>query len=257
MTLPSSPPELYLQNIHLPFFYFPVYLPLLCPYLTCSPVLYSLAHFEPLSLSSCHPGKQNTVAMETAYREEREAAYETSSVETEAYIWPFPVCGLGGGFKPSMNIVPLFPVWETTRQMEWQTEWERERGTMKGNDRRRDVCSLLWFILTIRSGRNCLVIDRPVLSLLHNNIHYSWLYTSTLSLWLWLTPLKNTQRNPLHHGYSRCSSKPWGQHSAAEYWSAHEYELNRMSVIDLKRGASSLEQMMVDDGGSYFGVRGC
>lgn len=33
-------------------------------------------------------------------REERrgEAACETSREETEAYIWPFPVCGLGGRF---------------------------------------------------------------------------------------------------------------------------------------------------------------
>lgn len=31
--------------------------------------------------------------------ERRESAYETSSVETEAYIWPFPVGGLGGGFN--------------------------------------------------------------------------------------------------------------------------------------------------------------
>lgn len=49
-----------------------VYLPLLCPYLTSSPVLYSLSHSELLSLPSCHRGKQNTVAMETAHREERQ-----------------------------------------------------------------------------------------------------------------------------------------------------------------------------------------
>ena len=73
-------------------------------YLSCAlishPALSStrfLSHFELLSLSSCHRGKQNTVAMETAHREERgEAAYETSRAETEAYIWPVPVCGLGG-----------------------------------------------------------------------------------------------------------------------------------------------------------------
>lgn len=39
----DDPPVLYLQNILLLLFYSLVYLPLLCPYLTSSPVLYSLS----------------------------------------------------------------------------------------------------------------------------------------------------------------------------------------------------------------------
>lgn len=46
--------------------------------------------------------------------ESRETAYVTSSVETEAYIWPFPVSGLGERqVQPSMNIVSLSCDYET------------------------------------------------------------------------------------------------------------------------------------------------
>lgn len=44
--------------------------------------------------------------------ERREAAYETSSVQTKAYIRPFPVCVLRGGFNLSMSIVSHFPLWK-------------------------------------------------------------------------------------------------------------------------------------------------
>lgn len=150
-----------------------VYLPLLCPYLTSSPVLYSLSHFGLLSLSSCHRGKQNTVAMETAHREERgEAAYETSSVETEAYIWPFPVCGLGGRFNLLWTLCLSFPVWKTTRQTEWQrVRKSRGKGNKEMVRKVYGVCS----ILIITFGRNCLVIVRPssFLPVAQHNTHYS------------------------------------------------------------------------------------
>lgn len=76
----------FIQAQHSSALYVParlVYLLLLWPYLTSSESLF----FNPY-LSRCHRGKQNAVAVETT---SREAVYETSSVQTEAYIWPFPV----------------------------------------------------------------------------------------------------------------------------------------------------------------------
>lgn len=44
-----------------------------CPYLTPSP---AFSFWTPISLSSCHWGKQNTVAVETAHREERGSLWD-------------------------------------------------------------------------------------------------------------------------------------------------------------------------------------
>lgn len=153
-------------------------LPLLCPYLTSSPVLYLLSHFAPYLFLLAGKGNKMLLLWKLL-TERREAAYETSSVETGAYIWPFPVCGPGGAVQPSMNIVSLFPVWKTTRQMEWQTERERqrdrEREKGKQRDRKKDVWRLVGLILVIRFGRNCLVIVRPssFRPVAQYDIHYS------------------------------------------------------------------------------------
>lgn len=100
-----------------------------------------------LSLFSCHRGKQNTVAMETAHRERarREAAYETSSVETEAYIWPHPVWWV----QPSMNIVFLSFLRETLRGR-WsdrQSEkmiWKQREREREGNEGMRRKMHGVW-----------------------------------------------------------------------------------------------------------------
>lgn len=91
----ADDPALFPKHPSALLFSHPAYLLLLCPYLTFSPVVYSLSHFQLLSLSSCHRGKQ-VLLLWKLLSERREAAYETSSMETEAYIWPFPVCGTGG-----------------------------------------------------------------------------------------------------------------------------------------------------------------
>lgn len=49
----DAPSKLYFQTSALLFSH-PLCLLLLCPYLTSNPVVYSLSHFEHLSLSSCH-----------------------------------------------------------------------------------------------------------------------------------------------------------------------------------------------------------
>lgn len=63
----------------------------------------------------------------TAERErKREEAYETSCVETGAYIWLVPVCG-----QPSMNVESLFPVWKTTdgvTEIGRKNRWWRKTG---------------------------------------------------------------------------------------------------------------------------------
>lgn len=151
-----------------------VYLPLLCPYLTSSPVLYSLSHFELLSLSSCHRGKQNTVAMETAHREERGSLWGFQCGDRSLYM-AISCLRAGRWVQPSTNIVSHFPVWKTTRQTERHTEWDKDRETEKGKwrEREKDVWSLVWLISIIRFGRNCLVIVRPSSFLPVAQYHYS------------------------------------------------------------------------------------
>lgn len=65
----------FIQNILLVLFYSlmpSLIFTSLVPLSHIQPGPYSVSHFELLSLSSCHRGKQNTVAMEIAHREERQ-----------------------------------------------------------------------------------------------------------------------------------------------------------------------------------------
>lgn len=94
--------------------------------------------------------------------------------------------------------------------------------------------------------------DHRLVTVAQSKWDYSELYISDLLLWLWLMALKNTPTNLLHHGCSQCSSNLQGQHSETEYWSAHKCELNRMSMIDLICGASSLGQIHSRGSGDLF-----
>lgn len=98
--------------------------------------------------------------------ERREAAYETSSVQTEAYIRPFPVCVLRGGFNLSTSIVSHFSLWKNYKA---DGVKDRQRNQGKKVKRGKDVWSLAWSILMIGSASDCLVIVRPVQRLLRSN----------------------------------------------------------------------------------------
>lgn len=80
--------------------------------------------------------------------ERRTAAYETSSEETEAYIWLFPVCRLGGELNLPWKffLVCLFCVndGEAVRVTDWWTD--RVRRKRRGN--RKGVWSLVSFCTT-------------------------------------------------------------------------------------------------------------
>ena len=60
-------------------------------------------------------------------------AYETSRVETEAYIWPFPVCGLGGRAQPFYEHCVCLSLCDckTDGVTDKQTEWDGERTTYR------------------------------------------------------------------------------------------------------------------------------
>lgn len=156
----------------------------------------------------------------------------------KAYIWSFPACAPGGGFNLVWTLCLSF---QCERQMEWQTEWETEE-QRKGHEEKERHMGSGWYWSLDLLGTVLLLLGHPAF-VAQYNLGYSELYISALLLWLWLTALKNTLKNLLHHGCRQCSSNPQGQHSAAEYWSAHKCELNRMAMIDLKCGASSLKQI--------------
>lgn len=165
----------------------------------------------------------------------------------KAYIWSFPACAPGGGFNLVWTLCLSF---QCERQMEWQTEWETEE-QRKGHEEKQRRMGSGWYWSLDLLGAVLLLLSHPAF-VAQYNLDYSELYISALLLWLWLTALKNTLTNLLHHGCSQCSSNSQGQHSAAEYWSAHKCELNRMAMIDLKCGASSLKQICSSGNGDLF-----
>lgn len=182
----------------------------LFPTLTCkfpSPCL--LSHnrrvaliFNPY-LSSCHRGKQNAVAVETA---SREAAYKRFSVQTEAYIWPFPAWAQTDGYSPQWTS-SLF-----IRQMERQTERQRQQKERKKDGRGRD-----WSL--DRTAAVLSLSGHPI-SVAHCNTEHPRHFICALVLWVCPPHEKHTPTLPLHHRRWRSSER--GQHSADEYWSAHE-----------------------------------
>lgn len=160
----NGPPVLYPQNIPLFFFIYStqlVYLPLLCPYLTPSSILCSLSHFELLSFSSCHQGKQNTVAMETAHREERGSLWDFQCGDRRLYM-AISCLRAGRWVQPSMNIVSLFP----DRQSE--KDWGTQRGETK---RQQERVWPGWYRSLDLAGTVLLLLDHAAFSLLHNTTH--------------------------------------------------------------------------------------
>lgn len=66
-----------------------------------------LSRFELLSLSLSATEGNKILLLWKPLTGRQEAAYESSSVETEAYIRPFPVCALRGGFSVYEHCVSL------------------------------------------------------------------------------------------------------------------------------------------------------
>lgn len=180
----DDPPVLYLLNnlsSALLFCHPDSYIYLSCaPYLTSSPVLYSLSHFELLSLSSCHRGKQNTVAMETAHREERVSLWDFQCGDRSLYM-AISCRRAGRWVQPSMNIVSLFlceklPDRWSDRQSEKDTWKKRGRdGERKGNEetgrKMYGVCWSSWYWSLDLAGTALLLLDHPAFSLLHNTTY--------------------------------------------------------------------------------------
>lgn len=106
--------------------------------LSCALIAHpALSHFELLSHSLPATEGNKILLLWELLTERRTAAYETSSVETEAYIWLFPVCGLGGGFNLLWKLCLSFlceKLWDrwSDRQSEKQRDrqaggWHKER----------------------------------------------------------------------------------------------------------------------------------
>lgn len=80
------------------------------PYLTSSPAVYSPSHFQLLSPSSCHRGKQNTVAMETVPRKRARQLMRLSVWRQKPIYGHFPSAGRAVRVQPSVNTVSLSSV---------------------------------------------------------------------------------------------------------------------------------------------------
>lgn len=146
-----------------------------------------LSHFQPLSVSSCHWGKQNAVAVETIGSE---AAHATSSVQTEAYKWQFPVWVLRDGYKPLWTMC-LFSVRNSDRRWGEESYWPTNK----------DVLSLIRWSLNLAAA---VMTVRTSSFLGQHNTDYSQFCICALLLWLWLTALKRqTMTHLLQHGCSQ------------------------------------------------------
>lgn len=117
---------IYLGNLLLLLLYFLLRtLALLCPDHATRPVSF----WTPISLFSCHAGKQNAVAMETACRDENSSLWDFQCGNRSPYMVISCLLAGGGSVHPSMKMLSLSFI----RQMKWQTEWR----AMKRRERRK------------------------------------------------------------------------------------------------------------------------
>lgn len=145
---------------------------LLCSYLASIPVLCLILNSH-LSLSSCHRGKQNTVAMETAQREKRGSLWDFQCGDRSLYM-ATSCLQAGRWVQPSMNIESFFFFLCETLRDRWSdrhSEKERLRNRRRENEETERKMYGVWpcryWSLDLAESV-LLLLERPALSLLHN-----------------------------------------------------------------------------------------